>query len=116
MLTAASMSSFGRTYSLRPKLARASLSGSRRFACGGRAVGEKDDLGRPAAFGEHVERAAECGVDVLAAAGVESVDEADGAGARVVRKLLQFRLESFDRAVVGDDVEQVAPAEVVEHE
>ena len=39
-----------------------------------------------------------------------------GRGARFVVELFQLGPEGFDLAVVGDDVEQVAFAQVVEHE
>ena len=86
------------------------------FAVGGQAVGEEDDVVRAAAVGEQAERAVECAVDIGAAAGVEAVDEADGGGAGFVVEFLQLGAEGFDRAVVGDDVEHVAFAKIVEHE
>ncbi len=87
-----------------------------RFAAGRQAVGEEKHVRRPVVVGEHAEGALEGAVDVGAAAGVEAVDEADRRGPRFVVEFLQFGPERFDFAVVGDDVEQVAFAQVVEHE
>ena len=47
---------------------------------------------------------------------IQAVDEADRGGTRFVVELFQLGPERFDLAVVGDDVEQVAFAQVVEHE
>lgn len=52
----------------------------------------------------------------IRAAGKEIFDEAEGRLTRVVVILLQFGAKAFDGAVVGDDVERVAGAEIVEHE
>ena len=54
-------------------------------------------------------------VDVRAAAGINPFDESQGRPAGLVVEPLQFRPERLDLAVVGDDVEQVALAEVVQH-
>ena len=62
------------------------------------------------------ERRRQRAVDVRAAAGVEAVDEAERRFARLVVVLLQLGPEALDLAVVGDDVEHVPVAQVVEHE
>ena len=55
-------------------------------------------------------------VDVGAPAGVDPLDEAQGRLAGLVVESLQLGPEGLHLAVVGDDVEQVALAQVVQHE
>ena len=79
------------------------------------AVGQKDHVARPAGVGELRERDPQGLVDVRAPAGINPLGKAQGLAAGLVVIALQFRPERLDLAVEGDDVEQVALAEVVQH-
>ena len=83
-------------------------------------VGEEEDVrGPPRAASvraEQAERFGERAVDVRAAAGAEAVDVVERVASRFRCVALQLGLERLHAVVVGDDVEQVVGAEVVEHE
>ena len=85
-----------------------------RLAHGGQAVGEEDDIAGPAGVVELAQRDPQGLVDVRAAAGIQPFGKAQGLAAGLVVVALQLRAERFDLAVEGDDVEQVALAEIVQ--
>ena len=86
-----------------------------RLAGGRQAVGEEDHVARPLRVVQLPERGSQGLVDIRAAAGVDSFDKPDRLGAGLFVVSLKLGAERFDGAVVGDDVEQVALAEVAEH-
>ena len=90
--------------------------GLARLAGGRQAIGEEQHVRRPLAVGEHAQGTLERAVDIGAAAGVKTFDKTDRRGAGFIVEFFELRPERFNLAVVGDDVEQVAFAQVVEHE
>ncbi len=85
------------------------------FARCGKSISQKNDVRRALVVLQLVHRRLQCTINVCASTGIDALHITERFGSRLIVVALKFRFEALNTTVVGNDVEQIAWIEIVQH-